>query len=406
MASVVFELLLVFAAVLVAFYFLRPSGPSAGDDGTPTGPMQPFMGCGLVGKDIDPSKNAWRGLIAALKKTNPQDKVPTWNWDVSPHNDENINADFLFFPNSQCGGIKEGQASGFPIPGSPLDGGARVATIALGSNEPDQDGYCMTYESGNPGLKSCSGHLYNENKCQTAPCKCKDWTAEHGCIYDVTGCGFWNLDCKTSFPWECFGKKATTDCTPGCKNGNVAAFKSFYETLGGQSYSGATTPLLASDITFNDQLMEAAGCGTPEVKSKKGTERLKAGCPTHSAFHFYSEGCPNDVPTSIQGFKDKVAASKELNAKYGLDGTIVNELGSLKGSDGSCDDAVMARMMHGLFDHLRSDAGRGVVSQMVWFNQNQVGGTFDLRLVKGDSESLLGTAYKEACEDWASDNAT
>lgn len=61
-------------------------------------------------------------------------------------------------------------------------------------------------------------------------------------------------------------------------------------------------------------------------------------------------------------------------------------------------------MMGKLFDHLKTEAGKGVVSQMIWFNENQTGGTFDLRLVKDGQLSKLGEMYKTACKSWAQAN--
>merc|ERR1712107_259498 len=60
-------------------------------------------------------------------------------------------------------------------------------------------------------------------------------------------------------------------------------------------------------------------------------------------------------------------------------------------------------MMGKLFDHLTTD-GKGVVSQMTWFNQNGVGGTFDLRLIKDGKLSALGEKYKTVCQTWSQAN--
>lgn len=170
----------------------------------------------------------------------------------------------------------------------------------------------------------------------------------------------------------------------------------------------ASTPIVASDITFSRELLTAAGCGTDEVKRAQGSDRLAMGCPTHSAFHFYSEGCPDpkDIDAAIAGFKERVRDSKKLNDDFALEGTIVNELGSLKGkSNMTCEPEKMAAMMGGLFDYLETDVGRGVVSQMIWFNQNGTGGTFDLRLVgQNDEVTPLGEKYVQACQKWARAN--
>merc|ERR1712151_193469 len=133
-----------------------------------------------------------------------------------------------------------------------------------------------------------------------------------------------------------------------------------------------------------------------------GPDRLKRGCPTHSAFHFYSTGCPTNPEQAVSGFADHVQVAQALNAKYGLQGTIVNELGSLKGTDSACTDDQIAAMIGKLFEHLKTTPG--VVSQMIWFNEDQTGGTFDLRLIKDGQLSKLGEAYKGACTSWAQQN--
>jgi hypothetical protein len=63
-------------------------------------------------------------------------------------------------------------------------------------------------------------------------------------------------------------------------------------------------------------------------------------------------------------------------------------------------------MMSDLFEHLQTEDGRGVVSQMVWFNQDKTGGTFDLRLVNDDTQMLtpLGEQYQQSCLKWAASN--
>merc|ERR1712190_79305 len=157
----------------------------------------------------------------------------------------------------------------------------------------------------------------------------------------------------------------------------------------------ATTPIMASDLTFTDEMLAGAGCDHADVKALKGVDRLKRGCPTHSAFHFYSTGCPTDPEAAVAGFVQHLNDAKALNEKYALQGTIVSELGSLKGPDAACTDDQIAAMIGSLFAHLKSTPG--VVSQMVWFNEDQTGGTFDLRLVKNGQLSKLGEAYKTAC---------
>merc|ERR1712151_242368 len=212
-------------------------------------------------------------------------------------------------------------------------------------------------------------------------------------------------DPKQSFPYLCFGKEADPSlCSAECKQGMVLAFKDFYKSLATRGYTSATAPLMASDLTFVDELMEAAGCNHPDVMPTQGAARLNMGCPTLTAFHFYTMGCPtaSTVDAKIQGFKDKVIAAKSLNQKYNMAGTIVNELGSLTNGDSSCAAADIAHMMSELFDYVSEGDGKGVISQMTWFNQDRTGGTFDLRLVDDQSElTPLGNQYITSCQKWA-----
>merc|ERR1711976_94838 len=127
-----------------------------------------------------------------------------------------------------------------------------------------------------------------------------------------------------------------------------------------KGYTYATAPLIASDLTFSQQLLEAAGCGKDNVKQLQGVDRLRAGCPTHSAFHFYTTGCPTDPDSAVQGFVDKVTTAKALNTQYALAGTIVNELGSLRNGGEQCTDDQIAAAMGKMFDHVMSAELNGV----------------------------------------------
>ena len=405
-----------------------PEGPGASPPSyIPSAPSdRPFWGCGLVGKDIDPSKTVWQALAGALKGTNSFGKVSTWNWDTAPQRDEKLSGDFLFFPESQCGGISEGQEQGFPQPGDSL-GGATVASMALGSNEPDQPGFCQTYGPP-PGearpLKNCDSEMMRKGQCKTPPndCTCFDWDAKKECKYDVTGCGMWPVmaegDCSSGdtapFPYQCFGAQKLicdgqaspeTCCDAKCRTAAALNFNAFYREMGNRGYTYATAPLVASDLAFSQDIMAAAGCDAPEVTRVTGNERLRKGCPTHSAFHFYSTGCP-EPGASIQGFKDKVQAAKRLNSDFNLAGAVVNELGSLDPESQPCAAENISGMMSELFEYLQTEEAQGVVSQMVWFNQNKTGGTFDLRLVDDEAQKLtpLGEQYQRSCLKWAASN--
>merc|ERR1712107_633025 len=220
---------------------------------------------------------------------------------LDPTKGQTLSDDFLFTPEIQCGAIQDGQGKEFPtyVPGTTA-GNAELAPVALAANEPDQKAYCQEYTNGdNADITRCSGEDMQNGKC-TGPneCKCLSWTPEKGCIYDVTGCGMWPVensgcDPKHSFPYKCFGKNADPAlCSADCKQGTKVAFQDFYKTMGTLGYTSASAPLVASDLKFVDELMEEAGCNNPDVMATEGAARLNSGCPTHSAFHFYSMGCP------------------------------------------------------------------------------------------------------------------
>lgn len=390
-----------------------PDFSSAGQ----TASVDPFWGCGLLGKDIQPTDPVWSALIADLKQTNRYQKVATWNWDIQPQSDEHLSPDFLFFPNIQCAGTSTGAGGSYLNQNAGLPGGAIMAPLALGGNEPDQVGYCQNYTHPGTHISNCDGFKMREGQCTgDSECYCQWDPKASTCRYDVTGCGMWPVstafaDCTGQpFPFWCFGsgKKLCNPgddpsqcCSTSCHGGVVSAFSEFYVDMANKGYTYATTPIVAGDLSFYQQLMEEAGCGQDAVKQLKGQERLKRGCPTHTAFHFYSTGCPTDPNTAIQGFTDHVKKAKDLNTQFAMDGTIVNELGSLKGQDTQCADEEIAGFMGKLFEFLESDDGKGVVSQMIWFNEDQTGGTFDLRLVKDGKLSKLGETYKNACKSWA-----
>lgn len=414
--------LLLLLGACALYYLVVIRAPPAPPPRPPFSPSaKPFWGCGLVGNDIDADKPVWRSLVEGLKETNPSQKVWTWNWDVVPHEGQSLDDSFMFAPHAQCAGIVAGENrwSSFPDAGRSVSKGALVGNLALGANEPDQAGYCQEYEAGGTSLEACDSMLFRKDGCQQHPCKCKGQGGT--CLYNVTGCGMWPLSdgaCATGdrqtnpFPFQCFGAKKSK-CPPGrpgedcceeaCQQEVARNFKAFYQDMANKGYDYATTSLEAQDLQFSADLLEAAGCNHEDVLASRGRQRLWQGCPTHSAFHFYSDGCPDvsNLDASIEGFKRNVQLSKHLNSTFALDGTVVNELGSLIGQS-SRECATIPAMMKQLFSYLETEEGKGVVSQMVWFNQDKVGGTYDLRLV-GDDDQLtpLGEQYQDSCRSWA-----
>jgi len=403
--SVLLLAFLVLSVGVLVFLFNKKYWPFNGDSlvqGTSKKPQ--VQGCGVVtssNQHVDPAGPGFTQLIEKLSKINPRGLVPLWNWDVSLGNKglSSATADkLLFLPNKQCGGTFD-PADDYPV-AKTTENGIKIGELALGANEPDMDGYCM---NGPNGTMPCSGTLFAQSSPLCSYCKALNpQCSGKSCIYEVTGCGMWPMDdCgdKNPTPWHCFGPQSdSTRCTDECKKKKVEQFKNFYIGLQQKGYSQASTPLLARNFEFVDELLEQAGC--ENASSEAGAKRLSLGCPTHLAFHHYAEGCPNaaNLSDALKAFRTKIQVAKKTKAKFHLDNLILNELGVLKkkGED-SCATEDIATFLTECFKIVKEE---GVFDQVTWFDQNKAGGTFDLSLVKGDQLSTLGQAYVAACQDW------
>ena len=235
-----------------------------------------------------------------------------------------LSSDFVFRPNLQCAAIDGNQhADTFKKPGVVLDSRAIMGTVALGSNEPDIPGLCL-------GDSNCDSFGFR-SKTQECLTNCKpasDYT------YPVTGCGFWPIvspQCQATdlqnqaFPFQCFGDtnfsaKGSKQicgasgpgpdcCTSECRDSMNQNFYQYYLDLAKAGFEYASTPIIAADTVFLTDLLGATSCA--QNPTLKGADRLKMGCPTHSAFHFYSSGCPSDLEKDIADFKNKVQACKK-----------------------------------------------------------------------------------------------
>lgn len=380
---------------------------------------------------MDAKNDAWKEIVTSLKNSNGTGLVSTWNWGPKPVATDGVTEDFLYFPNDQCATVKDTNAIqpfNFSLPSD-----VKTAPLALAANEPDIPAWC---QKSKPGMTQpeCWSYGNRTGSCDLTKCAEVPPGGEYPPKFEVTGCGMWPLQTAactkaghSPFPFECFGEFAFPEgghnpaqekghdkplkydgnsvaCSEGCKAEMVANFQNFYKNMESKGYTFASAPLVATDLTFTTDLLDAAKCGEPDVKKLTGKDRLFRGCPTHSAFHFYTDGCaesnsPEALEKSIEGFKQKVKASRGINEKYELEGTIVNEVGALtKPDEPTCQ--FLPEMMETIFDYLRHE-GKGVVSQMMWFNENKTGGTYDLRLVGEDGKMTpLGTQYLKSCDDW------
>ena len=288
-----------------------------------------------------------------------------------------------------------------------------MGNLALGANEPDMKGQCLVGDS-----FGCDSFQFRDGTFSSGGCKCSLVSGvgeDNGNSYNVSGCGMWPVACRdgisppqlTPFPFQCFGankkiqeEPSATSCPPQCQQALEDDFNTFYSKLAASGFEYGSTPIIATDLEFLEDILGTTQCaGSPE---KQGKDRLQMGCPTHSAFHFYSTGCKGDPETLIDDFKHKVRKCKEINKKYNLVGTIVNEIGVLKDSkDATCSSEEIAVVMKAIFEYLMTEEGRGVVTEMIWFNQSPVGGTFDLRLIADGKITAAGAQYLQSCAQWA-----
>lgn len=402
----------------------------------------PNWGCGLLG----PIPGITNGVAApetqrminGLKNTSSYGKVSVWNWNLAPQTlpgsgKEALTHDFLFMPEQWGNEVVKDQYVRPAMQANFIDSDgdvcpAMMADILLGANEPDMGGSCMGGMMGRC-TEPCTAADVNGGDCPTchldapqgsespnAHGRCDCWSASH-----ATGSGFWPLDgCAGNQPMpHLFDDPHCVDTikTFNAQTGAIAAAK---------GYKYLSTPLVAVNMDYLEKFVEMA-CN--------GCSSITCGCPTHVGWHFYANDCR---PVELGGYADfqkKLNATVRIMERFpAIRGAIINEVGMLncvqETADGPCipggpsqrypadkqpghtcpSTDELPRGMASFVEHLvgmaaraKTSDGRGAVAGFSWFNENQDGGTYDLRLFNDDgSINAVGEAYIKGCQAWAS----
>jgi len=306
------------------------------------------------------------------------------------------------------------------------DSKATMATILMGANEPDQSGSCMGNMMGRC-TRSCTDDEVAADACPVAHLKgepaepnpighCNCWQYSH-----ATGSGFWSVQgCQDPQPlptmWD--DKICTREVMNAWKVTSAIAVKKGYKFL--------STPLVASNMSWLRSFVKTACDGCSDVS---------CGCPTHIAWHFYANDCRPVELGGYAAFQDKLDQSKAIMEEFPhIKGAIINEIGMLncvmeapdfacvpngpgqkypanQQPDNSCPSTDelpngMGTFLEKLMDMVaeaKTSDGRRVVKSVAWFNENQSGGTYDLRLLDdAGAVSHLGESYIKGCQSWAS----
>lgn len=404
----------------------------------------PNWGCGFVGvlPGINPdgsTSSEMQRMIDGVKSSSSYNKVNYWNWGLAPQADdgkmEYLSEDFIFMP-EQWGvgvvhdadlqpagqvGIKDA-AGGFSK--------ATMATILMGANEPDQTGSCMGNMMGQC-IRACTDDEIQAGACPVAHLKgepaeanpighCDCWSDSH-----ATGSGFWSVGgCIDPQPlpnlWE--DKICTREVMNAWKVTSAIAVKKGYQYL--------STPLIAANMDWLESFVQTACDGCSDVS---------CGCPTHIAWHFYANDCRPEELGGYADFQNKLDKSKAIMEKFPhIKGAIINEIGMLNcvmnADNGfacvpnSADQKFPANQQPGntcpstdelpngmgtflerlleMVANAKTSDGRRVVKSVAWFNENQSGGTYDLRLLDDDGTvNHVGESYMKGCQAWANSMA-
>lgn len=343
-----------------------------------------------------------------------------------------LTKDFIFMPEQWGVGVvhnsdlvQAGQ-QGFPD----TSGGhsyAQMADILLGANEPDNIGSC----EGTQGFCSapCVDDEVQAGECPIAKkgmaepyanaaghCDC--WTSS-----SATSVGYWSFhDCYDPQPLPGLWKGSTAP-DKVCQKSVMDAWKVTADVASKKGYKYLSTPLIAGDMDWLESFITAACEKCSDVS---------CGCPSHVAWHFYATDCR---PEELGGYKDfdsKLQRTAELMMKFPhLKGAIVNEIGMLncvfdennmciangpnqkypadKFPGHTCPhEGELPNGMAGFLETIvqkasekKTSDGRPVVKGISWFNQNQVGQTYDLRMLNDDGTvNEVGKSYMAACSKW------
>uniref|UniRef100_A0A7S2KXJ1 Asl1-like glycosyl hydrolase catalytic domain-containing protein n=1 Tax=Zooxanthella nutricula TaxID=1333877 RepID=A0A7S2KXJ1_9DINO len=407
----------------------------------------PNWGCGLVGHLPDISKDGvasgeTRRLIDGIKGSSDFNKATYWNWNVAPMKtdgrEEYLSSDMIFIP--EIWGVGPAPAHGpeAPRPAGQANfpdmmGGtspAEMATILLGMNEPDIVGTCMGTMFGSC-VNSCSQAALDAGDCPVArpdgpPAKANPW-GECNCweFSHPTGVGFWNqAGCAEPQPLPDLWKNPAL--SHQCVNIVMDAWKETVRVANLKGYKYLSTPLVAVYIGYARKFIEEA-CGCDASGQCQCTD-ASCGCPVYIGFHFYGNDCRPKSLDNYGGFRQKLEEVAKVMEDYPfVQGAIVNEVGMLNfafnaiGEPGTgqypaetqpghtCPSTEelpngMATFLEEIMElviNARTKDGREIIKGFSWFNQDSVGGTYNLLLQDANGNvNALGEAYIAKCTKW------
>jgi len=399
-------------------------------------PEDPHWGCGLLGDLPGISQDGTAApetqkLINGLKGTSSSGKISYWNWNWAPQTDDgaeqHLTKDFVFMPESWGVGaaedkyVRQANAAGF------LDSNGKVcpatmADILLGANEPDIKGSCMGNMFGTC-LKSCSqaaiargdcpeAHLHGPPAQANRDHECNCWQDSH-----ATGVGFWPVKgCAGDQPLPALWNDT------GCADVLMDAWRQTAKTAVAKGYKYLSTPLVARNVGYARRWIE---------KACRDCTDISCGCPVYVGFHFYGYDCRPSALGGYATFEQRLKDVAAIMDDYPfVKGAIINEVGMLncagmnenpicvpdsgkypasKSPDHACpkNDELpqgLSTFVEELFNRIidaKTSKGHPVVKGFSWFNLNQAGGTYNLRLFDDSGNlNMLGETYVENCQRW------
>jgi len=193
-----------------------------------------------------------------------------------------------------------------------------------------------------------------------------------------------------------------------------------------KGYKYLSTPMVAVDVGYNRNFIQRA-CGCDANGNCECTD-ASCGCPAYVVFHFYGNDCRPKTLGNYDTLKERLREVAEIMETYPfVKGAIINEVGMLNCPGGAiCTpnsghypaDTQLGHtcppteeLPHGMASFLedvldiatseRTSDGRAVLKGFTWFNEDEAGGTYNLKLQDKDgSVNELGRAYMAACSRW------
>jgi len=198
-----------------------------------------------------------------------------------------------------------------------------------------------------------------------------------------------------------------------------------------KGYQYLSTPQVAVNVSYARKFIETA-CGC-DASGKCACTDASCGCPVYVVFHFYGNDCQpitNGDYDTLQQRLDEVADIMETYTF--VQGAIINEVGMLNCAGGaicvpdggkypasaqpdhgcpSTDELPngLATFIEKVMDiamSAKTSDGRDVTKGFSWFNEDEEGGTYNLRLqYDNGTVNALGEAYIGACTKWGQQSA-